>query len=635
MLSFLGKNLSRRVEGNPSRSKPADNALAAELFPAALVFERDCMRVDDRFRLAFGIREFSPLNGAGWGRRVLFSPKGIATILVEPSDKGSLARRANNVDARAGVALYQGTSAAKAVERQSERDHARALLEMMSDQKKAFVSCSFYVQVEADAKEELMEEYRSIQDDVRGQGMALYPCLMAQEEAYRLSLPTTPAKREGQGGALGYLPRQFSIDMPLDTLAATRPFSRTGFLDADGTDLGVDEDGSLVRADMLSTSLIRSNMNVVITGASGKGKSRTLKKIVLSEYAKKGARVIWIDPEGEGAHIAHALSGQYVNAGGASRASLCPLQPRAIAFGQEEEGQISVLRSTINFLRGFYQLAFNVDEEDFPYLDRGLTEAYAAHGLTFETPCEEVDFDDYPSMDEVARAFKGLCEREKDAAVARIYRSLSEKTATGGKDGLHGNLWSGKTNIDLKSDFVVFDIHGLIGGAVSDAAKNAQMYSILTFIWGQICKTRGEARPLRLVIDEGHMLFATGSDTEVGSKRETPVTAAFVSMMVKRARKYGVGVLFATQQISDMVGRSVREHGEALLANSAYHLIFGTEASDLDATVELCKLTEGHRSRISRFGRGDCILKSGAQGVFLHVEDTPAERAWIGTAGGV
>lgn len=623
------RSASEDVNAAPKNTLPRDERYANAIAPGAVYFEPDHIEIDGTYRKVFGLREFSTLNKAGWGEALFSRPGMLATITVKPSDGETIKRSINHTDARAGVSLLQGGSATKSMDAQLDRDHARTMIEYMADAKKTFVNCSFLFQMDCANADDLAVEYKALSDTAKPKGMTLDPAMRAQERGLRWASPLCSTDDK-------YLAPRFSIDMPVDTLAACLPFSTTGLIDEDGTNLGVDAAHSLVRVNMLKTSMYRGNMNSIIFGPSGSGKSRTLKKIVLDEYAKAGARIIWIDPEGEAKFTCKKLYGQYINAGGSGGAMLCPLQPRMVNYSldDEDDEEADVLRSTINFLRGFYQLAFGITTRELPYLDKGLVEAYRRHGLTYDTPAEEIDFYDYPSMDEVAGVFHEFAASAKREDVQRVYEYLAEQTATGGEKGLFGNLWSGKTNVDLNSDFIVFDIHALTSGNMSAPVKNAQMYSILTFVWSEICRGVVDRKPTRLVIDEGHMLFGTQTDT--GEHRGCPISAAFVAMIAKRARKRNAGLLFCTQEISDLTHESVAQYGQALVSNSTYQFVFGAKStSDLVEIQKLFGLSDELTARVQGFKkRGQCILKAGEDMTYLEVEDTAAEHAWIGTSGG-
>lgn len=616
------KNIAKDIAPSQPRSEelPRDAAIADAVAPGTVVFERNWTQVDGAFRKIYMLRNFRTLNRAMWLDALLNQPRTLTSITVKPSDPERLVKAIDRTDARSGVFLAAGnSSASRSIEHEINRDHARTMLTMVADEQKAMADCQFTFQTDFDSEAEMADGYRRLAKSVVP--LTLSECPSSQQRAFMMANPLAPKADD-------YLTPQFEISMPVDTLAATMPFSSTGILDETGTLLGVDSYGSTVRVDMLEPTSTRSNMNGTVTGTSGKGKSHFLKKVARSEYFEKGARVIAIDPEAELVAEARALSGQVISVGGGGRganaAMICPLQPRAVSFeyGADDEAPADVLRSTISFLRGFYQLAFGVGDRELASLDKGLVEAYRRHGLTYETPFEEVDFDDYPSMDELAGVFRELADSAKRAEQASVFDFLADQTETGGKLGLYGNIWSGATNVDLKSDYIVFDIHGLDAGNVSSAVKNAQMYSVLTFIWGEVCRSRVTGRPLRIIIDEGHMLF--GAKDGGDDFQASPIAAAFTCMLMKRARKYNAGVLFATQQVSDLLHKDVAKYGEAVFAMSAYHVSFATDSVELPALVRLRGMSQTLAEKLRSFPIGECVFEAGPESIHLKVGPIPS-----------
>ena len=622
----LGKELGVKARGEVRLRDARVTAMAA---PGCVSFEPvRHMEIDGAFRRAYAIRDFATLNVAGWAREFQRTPGARGTIVVRPADGEAIRRALDHADARAGVSLVSGGSASKTVDSQINRDHARTQLQMMADTKKAFVNASFTYQIEAPSAEELGAQYRQIRDTARPRGFTVDPCARAQERVLRSCDPMNTKDD-------AYLTPRFSIDMPSDTLAASQPFSCGGIIDTGGIVLGTDESGSMVRVNMFETTPGRTNYNVGIWGQSGSGKSFLLKKQVLKSYAD-GHRIIWIDPEQEGKNMAKRLSGQYINAGGGSRAMLSPLQPRALNFDYDDdgaggEGAVGVLRSTMNFVRGFYQLAFLTPTAWLPHLDKALVAAYGAHGLTYDTCAAEVDYEDYPTMDELASVMRRMAEEERRPKVAQILDELAEQTSTGGKDGIFGNLWSARTNISLTSDFVVFDVGSLMSGNVSSSAKNGQLLSILSFIWSEVCRARCTGRPLRIVCDECHLLL--GSDTDTAADAGAcDIAAALLAMISRRARKYNCGLTIATQTLSQFLDPTIRRHGEAIIDNCTYQFAFATKSTE--AVRELMHIPEAQARRLPEYQKGWCIMKAGHDMCKLHVEDNPLEHPWFGNAGG-
>ena len=81
------------------------------------------------------------------------------------------------------------------------------------------------------------------------------------------------------------------------------------------------------------------------------------------------------------------------------------------------------------------------------------------------------------------------------------------------------------------------------------------MYSILNYIWA---KVRSQKIKRMLVIDEAWIML------------QQEVSANFLYGIIKRARKYGLGVTTISQDVDDFL-RS--EYGKPIVTNSAFQLL--------------------------------------------------------------
>lgn len=622
MKTFFKKNKKTEPE---KEGLEIDWAACSRVAPSVVAFEGAHTEVGERVRRHLGIREFSRDNKAGW-LDFMKSECASMTITVTPTNTEDIIAAVNRTDSVAGLKLERANTAEKTVMGNIEREQAQLVMEMLGDAKTPFLDVAFEGAIEADGVPEAKTAFTQLSAAARAKGIEIDPLVRGQKRAYLSGNPmsTTPDP---------YLTPRFVRSMPASTLAAAEPFDEAGLIEECGVDLGVDEQGRLVRVDMLSTSFEKSNMNGVATGKSGMGKSHLLSLIAASEYAR-GARVIWLDFEQESKFLCQNLCGQYLNCAG-SGVTMSPLQYRAINFDYADDVDtdteiVDVLRSTVSFLDGFFQLAFDVTTEDLPYLERGLSLAYARHGVFWDTPYEEIDFGDYPTFDEVAEVLTDLAKEEEDEYAAAVYRRLSAQAARGGEKGLFGNFWSGKTDVALDSDFIVFDLSAMTNAP--DSVRNAQLYSVLSFVWSEVCRSRITGAPLRLIVDEAHLLFGGGTKTDGTERAKNPIAASLLSMIVRRARKYGAAVMVSTQSLKDFAHASVRDYTQAIFDNATYSFAFGCD--DWKVAAEMMHIPNERAEELPNYRRGKCIFRAGSRMLELEVAEAKRLKAWVGNAGG-
>lgn len=634
----LLSGLAERMGGAAPKAADAepferDLALVDRIAPSSVRFDGTRVCLNGRFRRYGGIRQFPRHNGNGWLDKVKRLPQPNICIQVAPADKGILESAANRTDSLASVKANRANSISAAVRSAEDQTEAAELMGMVTDRTKTFLSCAFTFSVEGDDDKALCAALNNAFGSRRhSQGGLEYDGLTeGQREAF---LTCEPAANPDNP----YLKPRFTVALEASALAAMAPFDTAGLMEPDGIELGTDGEGALVKVNMMKRTLTRPNFNLVIGGKSGNGKSHLLRTVAAGEYALGKARIFWLDFEQEARHLCRELGGKYLNCSGRG-VSLSPLQYRTTSFDFNDDGDmdgldptVEVLRSTIQFLGGFYKLAFDISNDDMPYLYIGLERAYAAHGVGYETEADDIDMSDYPTMDEVADVFEALAEEEGMDFKQRIYTRLAAHTRTAGKNGLYGNFWGGRTDVALDSDFVVFDLSAL--ASATECVKNAQLYNILSFVWGEICKSRATGTPLRLILDEAHMLLGSTTDGN-GDKHMSSVSSALVSQIVRRARKYNAGVAIATQSLHEFDNGDAADMKAAktIFENMTYSFVFGMDEWRLAA--DLLQLPAEKARELPRFRMGHCIFKSGAEEYTdLHVGRSDDLMPWFGNAGG-
>jgi type IV secretory pathway VirB4 component len=96
-----------------------------------------------------------------------------------------------------------------------------------------------------------------------------------------------------------------------------------------------------------------------------------------------------------------------------------------------------------------------------------------------------------------------------------------------------------------------------------------------------------------LVIDEAWMLL------------EHEASAKFVSGLVRRARKYYLGVSIITQQANDFLHN---EYGRAIASQSALRILMRQDTTTIKNVVSEFNLSEFESSFLLSSERGDCLM---------------------------
>lgn len=174
--------------------------------------------------------------------------------------------------------------------------------------------------------------------------------------------------------------------------------------------------------------------------------------------------------------------------------------------------------------------------------------------------------------------------------------------------GTFGKIFNQYTNIDIESHMTVFSIRDL-----EEAMKTPAMYNVLNFIWTKI---RAQKRQRLLVVDEAWIML------------QQDVSAKFLFGLIKRARKYGLGITTISQDIEDFV-RS--KYGKTIISNSAMQILLKQSTSSIKSLNQLIGLSEAEQQRLVSADIGEGLLFAGSQHIGVKILASPSEKEFIKT----
>jgi type IV secretory pathway VirB4 component len=119
-----------------------------------------------------------------------------------------------------------------------------------------------------------------------------------------------------------------------------------------------------------------------------------------------------------------------------------------------------------------------------------------------------------------------------------------------------------------------------------------------------------------LVIDEGWILL------------EHEETAQFVAGLVRRARKYGLGVSIITQQANDFLSNT---YGRAIASQSSLRILMRQDTTTIEQVTREFMLSDYEKSYLLTSDRGDALIIADQQHVSLHITASEKEHPLITT----
>lgn len=323
------------------------------------------------------------------------------------------------------------------------------------------------------------------------------------------------------------------------------------------------------------------NANSVVFAKSGSGKSYASKLEILRSLMM-GISVIVIDPENEYENLANSIGGSYFKI---SLTSPNHINPFDIPVMPESEEPADVFKSHVLNIAGLLKLMLgSVTLEEDAILDRVIVETYASRDITAEN-FSNMDSVNPPLLEDLQVVLQNT---EGGQGIA----SRLEKFTHGSYSG----FINAPTNVDINNRLIVFSIRDL-----EDELRPIAMYIVLNFVWNII---RSELKKRILVIDEAWLMMKFRD------------SAVFLFGLVKRARKYFLGVTTITQDVEDFLKS---EYGRPIITNSSLQLLLKQSPTSIEALSKAFDLTEGERALLLESGVGEGLFFAGAKHVAIKV----------------
>lgn len=430
----------------------------------------------------------------------------------------------------------------------------------------------------------------------------------------------------------------YSVYLPTMTLSAGFPFTKTYFNDANGYMMGVDIHTSLpIFYDPFTLNNSRTSHNLAIIASTGGGKSFTMKKIIVNEFAR-GTKIFIFDAENEYKKLVDANGGEYIDLYSKKGGIINPLQIRYIATDEEEKDTKETdcpLAKHLGFLEAFFKSAFeDITEKELVMLLAIVEKLYNKKGIYKNTSINTLESFkpiDYPIFSDLYKFLpeysKDLKSNEKKKIVEQLDILLSRFLT-----GTDSYLFDGYTNINLDNDLIAFNLQELLYSE-NQRLINTQTLNLLTYLNNSIVANKirndklevKDRKHVTIIADEFH-LFIDENNFEVLRN---------FGQLARRIRKYSGSLIVATQSIKDFVGSNqILRHSTAIFNNCQYQMVGMLKEDDLLAYLELFKqnpLTDTQKNFLLSAKRGEFLLNIDSKTrLRIKIEATELERKMMG-----
>ena len=535
--------------------------------PAAIEVNSNYLRLGGTYAKTLFIFTYPRYLSTGWFSPIVNLPNLLdVSIFINPVETAlalkNLRKKAAQIQAQINEAEEKGQVRNPVLE--TAMQDIETLRNSLQQAQENLFSAAVYITIYADDLKSLNQLESTIQSMLESRLVYTKTAIFEQIEGFTSTLPMAVDK--------------LNIAAPLNSspLSSFFPFVSVNLTSDEGIMYGVNRhNNTLIIFDRFSLE----NSNMVIFAKSGSGKSYATKLEAL-RLLMMGVDVLIIDPENEYEKLAEAVGGSFFRISLTSGHHINPFDVPIIPAGEDPA---DVLRSHIINLTGLLKIMLGkmkVEEESL--LDRALAETYASREIV---PGKDFSRAQPPVLTDLQAVLHNM-EGGRPLA-ERLYKYTK---------GSYAGFLNNPTNVDIKNRFIVFSIRDL-----EDELRPIAMYIILNFIWNLI---RADLKKRIMIIDEAWWMM----------KYEDG--ASFLFALVKRARKYFLGVTTITQDVEDFL-RS--PFGRPIITNSSIQILLKQAPAMIDMVAKTFNLTEGEKNMLLEVEVGQGLFFAGLNRAAIQV----------------
>ena len=512
-----------------------------------------------------------------------FHSKRDLSFFLYPEDdssiKSQLKQKATQIRAEINDAVSKGITLD--TELQVQYQDVETIRQKLATHEERYFETGMYITIYQEEKEKLREESKKLEQKMSWLSIRTKPATFRMDEWFTTTLPLCLDD-------LGITRSTIS-----SSLAGSFPFISQDLISETGILYGLNlHTWGLIVFDRFNSSL--PNMNSVVLATSGAGKSFAVKLEIL-RYLLTGIDVIVIDPENEYKNLIDKVGWTYVNIATSSQQYINPFDIAPQIHDIEyQEGDL--LRTQImNILGLMHILLGGLDATQEALMDKALQNTYALKGINFKQKVYNTQ--NPPLMEDLLQVMEGMAWGEDLAIKLNKYVG-----------GTFWKIFNNYTNINVNDRLTIFSIRDL-----EEALKTPAMYNVLNFIWTQV---RTTMKPRLVVCDEARILL------------QNDISANFLYWLIKRARKYWLGITTITQDVEDLI-RS--KYGKPIVSNSSMQLLLKQSTSSIKSLDQIVWLSETEKQRLVASGIGEWLMFVGWQHLAIKVLASAQEKEFIQT----
>lgn len=459
------------------------------------------------------------------------------------------------------------------------------------------------IEVTAEDPETLEQRIKQVQNRCASMNMSIRRAEYCHEQCFVSMLPLCRLDAD--------IEKKTRRNILTQGAAGAFPFSSFELCDDKGILLGINlHNSSTVILDNFNSD-IYSNGNMAIFGMTGAGKTYTI-LLMAMRFRMNGTQVFVIAPEKgfEYRGPCEALGGQYIKLARGSTDCINIMDIRRTTLDIDDNlaghdsRRDSVMLDVVQDIKTYFGLRYPAMTPEERYrLNSALIECYGRFGITKDNNSllrPDGSFKKMPTLADLYPIVNAVPELKNIAVIV--------------KDLVESGM-GGKTNVDLRSSFIVMDT-----SSAREEDLAATTFLATVFIRDEMSRSRTRKKA---VFGDELWIIAGKEGNEQASE--------FVIKLVKTIRGYGGIFVSCTQNTIDYFALNSGKFGDAVLNNSRLKLLLQMEEPEALKLKEKVGLSDEEVMQILRCGRGQGLLCAGKNRIAVEIRSSQTQYDLITT----
>ena len=459
------------------------------------------------------------------------------------------------------------------------------------------------IEVTAEDPETLEQRIKQVQNRCASMNMSIRRAEYCHEQCFMSMLPLCRLDAD--------IEKKTRRNILTQGAAGAFPFSSFELCDDKGILLGINlHNSSTVILDNFNSD-IYSNGNMAIFGMTGAGKTYTI-LLMAMRFRMNGTQVFVIAPEKgfEYRGPCEALGGQYIKLARGSTDCINIMDIRRTTLDIDDNlaghdsRRDSVMLDVVQDIKTYFGLRYPAMTPEERYrLNSALIECYGRFSITKDNNSllrTDGSFKEMPTLADLYPIVNAVPELKNIAVIV--------------KDLVESGM-GGKTNVDLRSSFIVMDT-----SSAREEDLAATTFLATVFIRDEMSRSRTRKKA---VFGDELWIIAGKEGNEQASE--------FVIKLVKTIRGYGGIFVSCTQNTIDYFALNSGKFGDAVLNNSRLKLLLQMEEPEALKLKEKVGLSDEEVMQILRCGRGQGLLCAGKNRIAVEIRSSQTQYDLITT----